>query len=176
MAFSRTQYWWNRIVISVTLQFLGHHCSGLDSEPLPPIIHVFYHLSMLKFSLWTFIYSKCFAWRSLFDMFLLEFWSEDKQKKRKHQKVKVETERSTLQRSKTFVSLLFKSGRRRERSSSRDRKDKGAGDGHRGRSKSPKHLDNEPGECTCGLTYFDEDHFLWNSWGGYLHLKSQKAA
>uniref|UniRef100_A0A9J7XZ40 PDZ domain-containing protein 7 n=2 Tax=Cyprinus carpio TaxID=7962 RepID=A0A9J7XZ40_CYPCA len=70
----------------------------------------------------------------------------DKQKKRKHQKVKVETERSTLQRSKTFVSLLFKSGRRRERSSSRDRKDKGAGDGHRGRSKSPKHLDNEPGK------------------------------
>ncbi|XP_016400896.1 uncharacterized protein pdzd7a [Sinocyclocheilus rhinocerous] len=72
--------------------------------------------------------------------------SEDKQKKRKHQKDKVETERSTLQRSKTFVSLLFKSGRRRERSSSRDRKDKGAGDGHRGRSKSPKHLDNEPGK------------------------------
>uniref|UniRef100_A0A673JUW1 PDZ domain-containing protein n=1 Tax=Sinocyclocheilus rhinocerous TaxID=307959 RepID=A0A673JUW1_9TELE len=71
---------------------------------------------------------------------------EDKQKKRKHQKDKVETERSTLQRSKTFVSLLFKSGRRRERSSSRDRKDKGAGDGHRGRSKSPKHLDNEPGK------------------------------
>uniref|UniRef100_A0A671NLY1 PDZ domain-containing protein 7 n=1 Tax=Sinocyclocheilus anshuiensis TaxID=1608454 RepID=A0A671NLY1_9TELE len=70
----------------------------------------------------------------------------DKQKKRKHQKDKVETERSTLQRSKTFVSLLFKSGRRRERSSSRDRKDKGAGDGHRGRSKSPKHLDNEPGK------------------------------
>uniref|UniRef100_A0A8C1AWV2 PDZ domain-containing protein 7 n=2 Tax=Cyprinus carpio TaxID=7962 RepID=A0A8C1AWV2_CYPCA len=76
--------------------------------------------------------------------------SEDKQKKRKHQKVKVETERSTLQRSKTFVSLLFKSGRRRERSSSRDRKDKGAGDGHRGRSKSPKHLDNEP-ETRAGM-------------------------
>ncbi|XP_067277668.1 PDZ domain-containing protein 7a [Pseudorasbora parva] len=73
--------------------------------------------------------------------------SEDKQKKRKHQKDKVDKEEgSTLQRSKTFVSLLFKSGRRRERSSSRDRKDTGTGDGHRGRSKSPKHLDNEPGK------------------------------
>ncbi|CAM4727489.1 unnamed protein product [Leuciscus chuanchicus] len=72
--------------------------------------------------------------------------SEDKQKKRKHQKDKVDKEGSTLQRSKTFVSLLFKSGRRRERSSSRDRKDTGTGDGHRGRSKSPKHLDNEPGK------------------------------
>ncbi|XP_016368068.1 uncharacterized protein LOC107708383 [Sinocyclocheilus rhinocerous] len=72
--------------------------------------------------------------------------SEDKQKKKKHQKDKVEMEGNTLQRSKTFVSLLFKSGRRRERSSSKDRKDKGTGDGHRGRSKSPKHLDNEPGK------------------------------
>ncbi|XP_056326984.1 PDZ domain-containing protein 7a [Danio aesculapii] len=72
--------------------------------------------------------------------------SEDKQKKRKHQKGKVETEGSTLQRSKTFVSLLFKSGRRRDRSSSRDRKDTGTRDGHKGRSKSPKHLDNEPGK------------------------------
>uniref|UniRef100_A0A8C2Q4K6 PDZ domain containing 7a n=1 Tax=Cyprinus carpio TaxID=7962 RepID=A0A8C2Q4K6_CYPCA len=72
--------------------------------------------------------------------------SSDKQKKNKHQKDKVEMEGSTLRRSKTFVSLLFKSGRRRERSSSRDRKDKGTGDGHRGRSKSPKHLDNEPGK------------------------------
>uniref|UniRef100_A0A8C1Z188 PDZ domain containing 7a n=1 Tax=Cyprinus carpio TaxID=7962 RepID=A0A8C1Z188_CYPCA len=70
----------------------------------------------------------------------------DKQKKKKHQKDKAEMEGSTLQHSKTFVSLLFKSGRRRERSSSRDRKDKGTGDGHRGRSKSPKHLDNEPGK------------------------------
>ncbi|XP_073691247.1 PDZ domain-containing protein 7a [Garra rufa] len=72
--------------------------------------------------------------------------SEDKQKKKKHQKDKVEMKGSTLQRSKTFVSLLFKSGRKRERSSSRDRKDKGTEDGRRGRSKSPKHLDNEPGK------------------------------
>ncbi|KAA0717740.1 PDZ domain-containing protein 7 [Triplophysa tibetana] len=72
--------------------------------------------------------------------------SEDKQKKKKRQKDKVEVEGSTLQRSKTFVSLLFKSGRRRERSSSRDRKATGTVDGQRGRSKSPKHLDNEPGK------------------------------
>ncbi len=143
------------------------------------IIHIFYHLSMLTFSLWTFIYSVFFClevtlWHVSAWM-LIRGQAEEK----KHQKDKVETERSTLQRSKTFVSLLFKSGRRRERSSSKDRKDKGTGDGHRGRSKSPKHLDNEPGESTCGLTYFDEDHFLWipgNSWGRYLHLKSQKAA
>ncbi|TRY85631.1 hypothetical protein DNTS_008792 [Danionella cerebrum] len=70
--------------------------------------------------------------------------SEDKLKKRKGQKEKVALEGSTLQRSKTFVSLLFKSGRRRERSTSRERKDTGTLDGRRGRSKSPKHVDNEP--------------------------------
>lgn len=84
----------------------------------------------------------------LLDMYLFEYWSEDKQKKKKRQKDKVEVEGSTLQRSKTFVSLLFKSGRRRERSSSRDRKVTGTVDRQRGRSKSPKHLDNEPGELS----------------------------
>ncbi|XP_065153213.1 PDZ domain-containing protein 7a [Paramisgurnus dabryanus] len=69
--------------------------------------------------------------------------SEDKQKKKKHQKDKVDAVGSTLQRSKTFVSLLFKSGRRRERSSSRDRKVTWTVGGQRGRSKSPKH---EPGK------------------------------
>ncbi|XP_026800081.3 PDZ domain-containing protein 7a [Pangasianodon hypophthalmus] len=64
--------------------------------------------------------------------------SEDKQKKKKQQQaVKAEASGSTLQRSKTFVSLLFKSGRRRDRSASRDRKDMGTGERHRARSKSP---------------------------------------
>ncbi|XP_017576946.1 PDZ domain-containing protein 7a isoform X1 [Pygocentrus nattereri] len=70
--------------------------------------------------------------------------SEDKQKKKKQQQVeKAEAAGSTLQRSKTFVSLLFKSGRRRDRSASRDRKDIGAGDKRRGRSKSPTHSERE---------------------------------
>ncbi len=159
---------------------MGHHCSGLNLEPFPPIMYfITWACSCFPCEHLFIQYIFFVAWRSLFDMFLLECWSEDKQKKRKNQKDKVETGRSTLQRSKTFVSLLFKSGRRRERSSSRDKKDKGTGDGHRGRSKSPRHLDNEPGESTCGLTYFDEDHFLWipgSCWGRYLHLKSQKAA
>ncbi|KAG7334165.1 hypothetical protein KOW79_002572 [Hemibagrus wyckioides] len=64
--------------------------------------------------------------------------SEDKQKKKKQQQaVKAEASGSTLQRSKTFVSLLFKSGRKRDRSASRDRKEKGTGERHRARSKSP---------------------------------------
>ncbi|KAI5606807.1 PDZ domain-containing protein 7 isoform X1, partial [Silurus asotus] len=64
--------------------------------------------------------------------------SEDKQKKKKQQQaVKTDASGSTLQRSKTFVSLLFKSGRRRERSASRDRKVSGTGERHRSRSKSP---------------------------------------
>uniref|UniRef100_A0A8B9K0D5 PDZ domain-containing protein 7 n=1 Tax=Astyanax mexicanus TaxID=7994 RepID=A0A8B9K0D5_ASTMX len=73
--------------------------------------------------------------------------SEDKQKKKKQQQTeKAEPTGSTLQRSKTFVSLLFKSGRKKDRSASRDRKDgTGTGDRHRGRSKSPTH--SERGEC-----------------------------
>ncbi|KAK3553602.1 hypothetical protein QTP70_006066 [Hemibagrus guttatus] len=64
--------------------------------------------------------------------------SEDKQKKKKQQQaVKTEASGSTLQRSKTFVSLLFKSGRKRDRSASRDRKETGTGERHRARSKSP---------------------------------------
>ncbi|KAK2852769.1 hypothetical protein Q7C36_007970 [Tachysurus vachellii] len=64
--------------------------------------------------------------------------SEDKQKKKKQQQtVKAEASGSTLQRSKTFVSLLFKSGRKRDRSASRDRKAAGTGEWHRARSKSP---------------------------------------
>ncbi|KAM9477740.1 PDZ domain-containing protein 7a [Clarias gariepinus] len=63
--------------------------------------------------------------------------SEDKQKKKQQQAVKAEPSGTTLQRSKTFVSLLFKSGRRRDRSASRDRKDMGTGQRHRARSKSP---------------------------------------
>ncbi|XP_053476987.1 PDZ domain-containing protein 7a isoform X3 [Ictalurus furcatus] len=63
--------------------------------------------------------------------------SEDKQKKKQQQAVKAEASGSTLQRSKTFVSLLFKSGRRRDRSASRDRKDTGTGQRHRAGSKSP---------------------------------------
>ncbi|XP_060780677.1 PDZ domain-containing protein 7a [Neoarius graeffei] len=64
--------------------------------------------------------------------------SEDKQQKKKQQQaVKAEASGSTLQRSKTFVSLLFKTGRRRDRSASRDRKDMGTGQRHRARSKSP---------------------------------------
>ncbi|XP_066536134.1 PDZ domain-containing protein 7a [Hoplias malabaricus] len=68
--------------------------------------------------------------------------SEDKQKKKKQQQQqteKAEATGSTLQRSKTFVSLLFKSGRKRDRSGSRDRKDTGTGGRRRGRSKSPTH-------------------------------------
>lgn len=48
---------------------------------------------------------------------------EIKQKKEKKQKVKNPEQKSTLQRSKTFVNLLFKGGRKRDAS--------------RGRSKSP---------------------------------------
>uniref|UniRef100_A0A4W4G0C8 PDZ domain-containing protein 7 n=1 Tax=Electrophorus electricus TaxID=8005 RepID=A0A4W4G0C8_ELEEL len=70
--------------------------------------------------------------------------TEDKQKKKQQQTGKSEGPGSTLQRSKTFVSLLFKS--KRDRSASRDRKTMGTGDGQRGRSKSPTHLDNERGE------------------------------
>ncbi|KAF5900929.1 PDZ domain-containing protein 7 isoform X2, partial [Clarias magur] len=58
-------------------------------------------------------------------------------KKKQQQAVKAEPSGTTLQRSKTFVSLLFKSGRRRDRSASRDRKDMGTGQRHRARSKSP---------------------------------------
>lgn len=49
--------------------------------------------------------------------------SEIKQKKEKKQKGKDPEEKSTLQRSKTFVNLLFRGGRKRDTS--------------RGRSKSP---------------------------------------
>ncbi|XP_076830847.1 PDZ domain-containing protein 7a [Brachyhypopomus gauderio] len=70
--------------------------------------------------------------------------SEDKQKKKKHHQTgKSEASGSTLQRSKTFVSLLFKS--KRDRSASRDRKAARTGDAQRGRSKSPTHPDNERG-------------------------------
>ncbi|TSW48783.1 PDZ domain-containing protein 7 [Bagarius yarrelli] len=63
--------------------------------------------------------------------------SEDKQRKKKQQQaVKDEASGSTLQRSKTFVTLLFKS-RKRDRSASKDRKEKGTGERHRAHSKSP---------------------------------------
>ncbi|KAK6328535.1 hypothetical protein J4Q44_G00005130 [Coregonus suidteri] len=75
--------------------------------------------------------------------------TEDKQKKKKQGKEKSAGEREgskTLQRSKTFVSLLFRRDRRRdisrnkrERDTSRDSRDTGTGDSHRGRSKSPSH-------------------------------------
>ncbi|KAL2083521.1 hypothetical protein ACEWY4_021294 [Coilia grayii] len=70
--------------------------------------------------------------------------SEDKQKKKKQQQQKDKSsgERvSTLQRSKTFVSLLFKGGRRKEkerdREASKERKDSGTSERRSGRSKSP---------------------------------------
>ncbi|XP_029496162.2 PDZ domain-containing protein 7-like [Oncorhynchus nerka] len=75
--------------------------------------------------------------------------TEDKQKKKKQGKEKSAGEREgskTLQRSKTFVSLLFKrdarrdmSGNRRERDTSRDSRETMTGDSHRGRFKSPSH-------------------------------------
>uniref|UniRef100_A0A674B694 PDZ domain containing 7a n=1 Tax=Salmo trutta TaxID=8032 RepID=A0A674B694_SALTR len=75
--------------------------------------------------------------------------TEDKQKKKKQGKEKSAGEREgskTLQRSKTFVSLLFKrdarrdmSRNRRERDTSRDSRETGTGDSHRGRFKSPSH-------------------------------------
>ncbi|XP_036403354.1 PDZ domain-containing protein 7-like [Megalops cyprinoides] len=58
-------------------------------------------------------------------------------RKKKKQKGKVEGEGSTLQRSKTFVNLLFRSGRKRE--ASRDRREGDTGEAGRGRSKSPSH-------------------------------------
>lgn len=65
-------------------------------------------------------------------------WAEEKQKKKKQQQAKkIEASGSTLQRSKTFVSLLFKSGRKRDRSASKDRKDTS--------KQHQTHLDNEPG-------------------------------
>uniref|UniRef100_A0A8C8M9G3 PDZ domain-containing protein n=1 Tax=Oncorhynchus tshawytscha TaxID=74940 RepID=A0A8C8M9G3_ONCTS len=73
----------------------------------------------------------------------------DKQKKKKQGKEKSAGEREgskTLQRSKTFVSLLFKrdarrdmSRNRRERDTSRDSRETVTGDSHRGRFKSPSH-------------------------------------
>ncbi|XP_053476986.1 PDZ domain-containing protein 7a isoform X2 [Ictalurus furcatus] len=80
--------------------------------------------------------------------------SEDKQKKKQQQAVKAEASGSTLQRSKTFVSLLFKSGRRRDRSASRDRKDTGTGQRHRAgkeRSRSIINLLSSPRETRAGV-------------------------
>ncbi|KAJ8418091.1 hypothetical protein AAFF_G00138000 [Aldrovandia affinis] len=51
--------------------------------------------------------------------------SEDKQKKRKQKQGKAEGKGSTLQRSKTFVSLFFKNGRKRD--ASREKKDAAGG-------------------------------------------------
>ncbi|MBN3321897.1 PDZD7 protein, partial [Atractosteus spatula] len=62
---------------------------------------------------------------------------EDKKKKKK---VKPGGEGTGLQRSKTFVSLLFKSGRKRD--ASRDKKEGGAGEG-RSRSKSPARSESD---------------------------------
>lgn len=58
---------------------------------------------------------------------------EIKQKKEKKQKGKDPEEKSTLQRSKTFVNLLFKGGRRKDAS--------------RGRSKSPSSDKAGKGVC-----------------------------
>ncbi|XP_006791306.1 PDZ domain-containing protein 7-like [Neolamprologus brichardi] len=60
--------------------------------------------------------------------------SEIKQKKEKKQKGKDPEEKSTLQRSKTFVNLLFKGGRKRDTSRGRSKspsKDKAGKDGAR---------------------------------------------
>uniref|UniRef100_W5N4F9 PDZ domain-containing protein 7 n=1 Tax=Lepisosteus oculatus TaxID=7918 RepID=W5N4F9_LEPOC len=63
--------------------------------------------------------------------------SEDKKKKKT---VKLGGEGTGLQRSKTFVSLLFKSGRKRD--ASRDKKEGAAGEG-RSRSKSPARSESD---------------------------------
>ncbi|KAJ8013788.1 hypothetical protein DPEC_G00033420 [Dallia pectoralis] len=65
--------------------------------------------------------------------------TEDKRKKKKQgRKSTAEGESSkTLQRSKTFVNLLFRRDRRRNLSG--DSGDEGSGDTHRGRSKSASH-------------------------------------
>ncbi|KAL0964612.1 hypothetical protein UPYG_G00326440 [Umbra pygmaea] len=65
--------------------------------------------------------------------------TEDKNKKKHQRKQKGSAEAggsNTLQRSKTFVSLLFRKDRRRQ---SGDSREAGSGDTHRGRSKSPSH-------------------------------------
>ncbi|XP_069045377.1 PDZ domain-containing protein 7 [Lepisosteus oculatus] len=62
---------------------------------------------------------------------------EDKKKKKT---VKLGGEGTGLQRSKTFVSLLFKSGRKRD--ASRDKKEGAAGEG-RSRSKSPARSESD---------------------------------
>ncbi|KAI1894262.1 hypothetical protein AGOR_G00114000 [Albula goreensis] len=71
--------------------------------------------------------------------------SEDKQKKLKQKQSKAEGEGSTLQRSKTFVNLLFKSSRRRD--ASREKRDTATGESSRGHSKSPSRseMDREEG-------------------------------
>lgn len=61
--------------------------------------------------------------------------TEIKQKKEKKQKGKDPEEKSTLQRSKTFVNLLFRGGRKRDAS--------------RGRSKSPSTDKAGKGSCVC---------------------------
>ncbi|XP_048125525.1 PDZ domain-containing protein 7a [Alosa alosa] len=77
--------------------------------------------------------------------------SEEGKKKKKQQKEKTPGEGgSTLQRSKTFVSQLFKSGRRREkereREASKERRNGGGAEGRRGRSKSPARSELERGK------------------------------
>uniref|UniRef100_A0A3Q1HJ88 PDZ domain-containing protein n=1 Tax=Anabas testudineus TaxID=64144 RepID=A0A3Q1HJ88_ANATE len=62
--------------------------------------------------------------------------AEIKQKKEKKQKVKNPEQKSTLQRSKTFVNLLFKGGRKRDAS--------------RGRSKSPSRDKTGKGSALAG--------------------------
>ncbi|XP_062319332.1 PDZ domain-containing protein 7a isoform X1 [Osmerus eperlanus] len=59
--------------------------------------------------------------------------TEDKLKKKRQQKEKSTEGSKTLRRSKTFVNLLFKRERRREK------RDTGMDETHRGRSKSPSH-------------------------------------
>ncbi|XP_062375920.1 PDZ domain-containing protein 7a [Sardina pilchardus] len=79
---------------------------------------------------------------------------EGKKKKRQQQQQQKEKApgggSSTLQRSKTFVSLLFRSGRRREkereREASKERRDGGGAEGRRGRSKSPARSEMERGK------------------------------
>lgn len=65
---------------------------------------------------------------------------EIKQKKEKKQKGKDPEEKSTLQRSKTFVNLLFKGGRKRDAS--------------RGRSKSPSADKAGKGSCMFAFLKF----------------------
>jgi hypothetical protein len=106
--------------------------------------------------------------------------SEDKQKKKKQGKEKSAGEREgskTLQRSKTFVSLLFKrdarrdmSGNRRERDTSRDSRETGTGDSHRGRFKSPSHHADKGERTKIHWHNFIERHILHSLGQPHKHM------